>query len=510
LILTVLAAFSISFNKTSAEDFALDPGCTSDQGGCTQLYMTENEDDFKKSKDEIIAKLAEEGYEFLFTSPDKVNVSNNDYVTGTYPVNVVGGQGSSWKFNRCAQLNESEEKECVYYVKIYYPADANNPNLVARGTDFPYPVVLISHGGFDNMDTKKDQGRIMASHGYIAIMQNNPHIISNPEQPYPEEYVEAFKGMADFMEALNKGQVPNVDTNKIFANTMRTTNGSVNGSVIFGAMGHSLGAGGVLYAIGGTNENPPLHAKEVRIKAAVALAPPNMQGMGQLINWQEINIPLQIQVGEFDGFAPWYNSADFYNHAYETDLSDYIQYVEIKGANHVGFMDAGTEIETAVLMDIPPTITRAEQARMAARYYLAWFNKFLKQDNSSDNLLFGSCYTEDLQNNKLSRFAFRIPSLECNSPIYIPEDAPRVTPAAGGAVPTSTIPTSGTTKPTPTPTLKPSPTPLPTRAPTPTSIPWYLRWFYQPSPTQIPTPTPSYKTPVPTPTIPWYLRWFKF
>ena len=149
------------------------------------------------------------------------------------------------------------------------------------------------------------------------------------------------------------------------------------------------------WAAAGTIE---IAGTDPRVDAAVALAPVFTAAAA------DVTIPLQIQIGSEDCMVP----ADITRLLYEAVPGAPKQFLELAGANHIGYVDqalaaVGGFLITEVLpIDCPPRITYAEQHRVSTEYATMWFDAHLYGTDAWADELFGSGVQADLAAGVLS------------------------------------------------------------------------------------------------------------
>jgi predicted dienelactone hydrolase len=156
-------------------------------------------------------------------------------------------------------------------------------------------------------------------------------------------------------------------------------NGMMSG--VFGAVGHSSGADGVLLAA----------AQDTRISAVIAQAPSSPLGdattqkvydAAKLIK----SVPVQIMAGSSDLLVAPSDSQYFY-----PVLKPPKEFVEIAGGGHLDFTDLYLHPSAVPIIE---------------KYTKNWFDYYLKGDTSSYTYIFGTGAQNDLATGALSALEF--------------------------------------------------------------------------------------------------------
>lgn len=323
----------------------------------------------------------------------------------------------------------------VCRASIYYPARSEARFAAADASGAPYPGIVAANGyyGADWNITWLPQQ--LASHGYVALCFTPPAGGTLGIWSY-----------SDFVQSWDTTQW--AEGFKVGIDKLKEQNG-LDGSLIrglldtetFGAIGLSMGGGGALEAAGSSAE----------IDAVVGLAPAysdveGIDGICQLLaqngssfaddipDWlcwvldaadvlgrldrvfadvrtaaADIAVPAQVQVGSGDAFI----LPDWVHAAYE-DMSGASSraYVEIRGGSHAGFIDAwvvssGDLIEKALGGGIE--IEVQEQHRVSQKYFISWFNYYLKGQTEYGAYLFGAEAQADVDCGVLSALETSFP-----------------------------------------------------------------------------------------------------
>jgi len=252
-----------------------------------------------------------------------------------------------------------------YLLTIYYPAASAGTSTPLASTGAPYPGVVFAHGSDSNKDLYTWVGKHLSSWGFVCLLFSVP----KPAAATNDQWVDGIRSSVDYLVAANSK--PGI------------LKGAIDVSRI-GSTGYSAGAMGTLLAA----------AQDPRIRAVVSLAP----CWSDVEAYQPLTIPAQIQVGGLDGLCPPAVGEKHYNL-----LTSPKQLLVIRGANHIGFLDAGLTYEAARVMtalgllgDKPATISRESQEQTTKKYLTSWLQYYLKGNKAYGAYLFGAQAQQDL------------------------------------------------------------------------------------------------------------------
>ena len=275
-----------------------------------------------------------------------------------------------------------------YYATIRYPAEADGYRKPKDTTEGTYPGIVLGPSYCTLQWWTKWNAEHLASHGYVVLSFTPP----NPLLWNPTQWAYGFnQGISTLKEQNSLSDSP------IFGLVDTET---------FGITGLSMGGAGCIEAAG---TNP-------EVDAAVPLAPGGIdmdlidfvfQGYS---NWtlttaaENMTVPIQLQVGSNDGLLALFpNGVDSY-YSLIPDTTPK-QYVEINGANHVGFVDEFyANVAMWLLLDRSCAIGVEEQHRISRQYFTAWFHYFLKDLDEYGTYIFGDEAQQDVDAEVLSAF----------------------------------------------------------------------------------------------------------
>jgi pimeloyl-ACP methyl ester carboxylesterase len=252
---------------------------------------------------------------------------------------------------------------------IYYPTldGATDP----QGA--PYPGLVFARGFLARPSMYAGNGRYLASWGYVVAIPN-----------LPDEQAEIRA--SDVEHLFSCLEVLNADADSRFFEQIDVHR--------LGVVGHSLG--GVTTLI--------VSARDVRIKAAVALDPVNPPGVWWKGNWDHraegpsLTAPLAVIASP----AQRCNLFGSYRKMYAAAGSSHkAQYVLVNGS-HCDFMDLPAS--HPYIHACSAACGRAfseERLRLVEIYTAAWFNYYLKRDAERYGQIFGPGLSADVQASRI-------------------------------------------------------------------------------------------------------------
>ena len=254
---------------------------------------------------------------------------------------------------------ENRKSNCSFqnrwgtYTATCYPP-SHEPGTV-------HPVVLFVHGFMARKEWYSWIGEYLANHGYAAFLFTVP----SPRLPDPHQWSDGFKSAIDCL----------ADEGNQFHHMINFEE--------IGTMGHSMGGLGALLA----------GYEDSRIKCVVGLAPailPEVFQIPERIN--ALSKPVQLQIGSNDGLIPPLNVKAFFDGLSTVHKS----YVEIKGGNHIRFMNKGsvsiigeylTRFGTlgSHFKDDKAKISFEDQHAKSSTSFLEWYQQHLRARTLKDS-----------------------------------------------------------------------------------------------------------------------------
>lgn len=239
-----------------------------------------------------------------------------------------------------------ENKWGTYSAALYSPPEES---------DTARPTIIFVHGFRAQKEYYSWIGDCLAGYGYSALLFTVP----SKGLPNPRQWSDGIRSAIDYLLGNESPLLGRINSEKI------------------GAMGHSMGGLGALIA---GSEDP-------RIKCIVGLAPAVLpEHFAVPRELYSISTPVQLQIGSKDGLIPPGNVKAFFDELNSTQKS----YIEIKGGNHMRFVDKAATLmigeylsRSGVLgrgfKDGRADITFEEQHSISEGGFVEWFNHHLKQ-----------------------------------------------------------------------------------------------------------------------------------
>ena len=243
---------------------------------------------------------------------------------------------------------------------LYFPGT----NSVVSSVAGRCPVIVLGHGFSQSKDQHVNQGRHLATRGYIVLIPN-----SNAASDH-SRYADDLRKCIDWIEARN------ADTNSLFF-------GRVRGDRV-GATGHSAGG---LSAILAASRDP-------RIRAVSPMDPVDNGGQGVLA-LASIAAPVAITYSEPSSCNASGSALTLYNAALAPKRG-----MRIVGANHTDPQDPASALSALFC-----GAANSARQTLYRRYMAGWFEYHLRDEASYGPWVFnqaGSPLASDLGSNKVT------------------------------------------------------------------------------------------------------------
>lgn len=245
-----------------------------------------------------------------------------------------------------------------FTAKLFYPAVTRGENATYDGSGAPYPAISFGHGFLQSVEQYQSTLEHLATWGYLAIASRSAGGLF----PNHQNFANDMRYCLDWLEQQNG------DTGSILFGQVDTQR--------FGMSGHSMGGGASLLA---TATDP--RVRTVANMAAANTNPSAIDAAGQ------ITVPLCLITGSQDSIVPPANHGQLmYNAAGPPK-----QLPLIVGGFHCGFTDDG------FLFCDSGSISRSTQLAITRRLLVAWFNLYLKGDQSLWPIVWGEAMLADPQ-----------------------------------------------------------------------------------------------------------------
>lgn len=268
----------------------------------------------------------------------------------TNPLSSAGNYRAGWRSVTVTRSNNT-----TFTARLFYPATANGQNTTYDGSGAPYPAITFGHGFFQAVSTYQSTLEHLATHGYFVIATDSESGLFPNHQNFAN----------DLRQSLTYLEQENANSSSVLFNQVRINK--------FGASGHSMGGGASILAT----------AQDARIKALanLAAAETNPSAISAMPN---INVPVSLISASADTIVPVSsNGQTMYNSGNTPKILPVIQ-----GGWHCGFQDAnGFGCDSG-------TITREQQLSETRRLLTAFFNLYLKADETNWKQIWGA----ELQN----------------------------------------------------------------------------------------------------------------
>lgn len=238
----------------------------------------------------------------------------------------------------------------TFTARLYYPATTAGQNAPIDPTGGPYPAVTFGHGFLQAVSQYDSTLRHLATRGYLVIASDSEGGL------FPNHANFAL----DLRHCLTWLEQQNGNSSSFLFGLVATDR--------FGACGHSMGGGASILAT----------AADPRIKALanLAAAETNPSAIAAMPN---VQAPFALIAGSRDTITPPNtNQLPMYNNG-----SAPRQLPNITGGFHCGFVDS-----TFFGCD-SGTISRADQLLETRRQLTAFFDLYLKKDQTNWNQVWG-------------------------------------------------------------------------------------------------------------------------
>jgi dienelactone hydrolase len=267
----------------------------------------------------------------------------------------------------------------VYQAVIRYPATSNGLRTPVNASAAPYPCIVVANGLLGSEWQITWIPEHLTSYGYVTLCFTPPHRLSFNTTQWATGFLAGFRALQRENE---RGCSP------VFQMLDPET---------CGAIGLSMGGGGCVEATGAAGSV---------IDASVALAPAGSPSV--LKAARNIRVPIQLQVGTVDRLVPPVSVLNLYSGSMSNLTTK--EYLEITGANHVGFIDEYfASMAQRWHIDNPPSISVEQQHNISRKYFTAWFQYHLRGLDEYYTYIFGEDAQQDLQSGVLTDFHYNIP-----------------------------------------------------------------------------------------------------
>lgn len=202
-------------------------------------------------------------------------------------------------------------------VKIYAPADANRK----------LPVVVFSHGIGENRDSYAWLGRAIAQHGFVTVHLTHA---GTDRAVLERGYRHLYRAVKQPENWINRP----LDVSFVLDRLAARTDADVNRVA---AAGHSAGAF-TSFAVAGLLMDDGKTLKDARVKVAIPMSMPRMDGVVPPGGYDAIDIPVLNMTGTCDIGIIWRTWPKHRRIPFEQSRAPNQYLVTIDGANHDSFV----------------------------------------------------------------------------------------------------------------------------------------------------------------------------
>jgi len=255
-----------------------------------------------------------------------------------------------------------------FAIDVYYPNSTG-----------PSSAVIFAPGYGGSKEEYKYIGEHLSSHGFVVIIFSVPNRFTFETT----ERVEGFGLAINYLTSKNS--------------VAGTLYNKVNVSKI-GIGGHSLGGGSALVFL----------SQDARAKAFFALAPYCDSDSSNSV--ESVTVPVQMQVGTNDGLTTPSSVSKCYSYLQTNNK----EYLEVNGGNHLQYASELADVFKG--SDGKATITRAQQQKIAKRYFTSWMYYYLNSNTAYEKYLFGANAQADLSSGNLTKLIYNYSQVsECTN-----------------------------------------------------------------------------------------------
>ncbi len=268
-------------------------------------------------------------------------------------LSLPGPLGAGWKSVTAFRPNNT-----TFTARLYYPATTSGQNAPYDGSGAPYPAISFGHGFLQTVSQYQSTLQHLATWGYFVIASDSEGSLF----PNHQNFANDMRYCLTFLERENQSAV-----SMLF--------GQVN-TARFGMSGHSMGGGCSILA---TSADP-------RVKALANLAAANTTPSAIAV-MPMVMVPVSLICGSNDTVVPPSSNGQLMYNAGGPPR----QLPIIAGGFHCGFTDAN------FIGCDNGTITRAAQLAITRRLLTAFFNLYLRSDQTEWAQVWGPSAVSDPQ-----------------------------------------------------------------------------------------------------------------
>lgn len=247
-----------------------------------------------------------------------------------------------------------------FTAQLYYPATATGNNTPYDPTNAPYPAISFGHGFLQNPSTYQSTLEHLATHGYFIIASESELGLFPSHQQLAD----------DLSTSLTHLETQHTNPTSWLFGQIDTAN--------FGMSGHSMGGGASILATSADSRIVAL--------ANLAAAETNPSAIAQMPN---ITIPVSLISASDDTIVPPNSNGKLMYQAANAPR----QLPRIEGGYHCGFQD------TSGLFCDSGSLDRATQLAVTRHTLTAFFNLYLKADQTTWDYVWGIAMVRDSETN---------------------------------------------------------------------------------------------------------------
>lgn len=268
-------------------------------------------------------------------------------------LSMPGPFGAGWK-----SVSVTRPNSTTFTARLFYPATTSGQNATFDGSASPYPAISFGHGFLQAVSQYQSTLQHLATWGYFVIASDSEGSLF----PNHQNFANDMRYCLTYLEQENQSAV-----SMLF--------GQVN-TARFGMSGHSMGGGCSILA---TSADP-------RVKALANLAAANTTPSAIAV-MPMVMVPVSLICGSNDTVVPVSSNGQLMYNAGGPPR----QLPIIAGGFHCGFTDAN------FIGCDSGTITRSAQLAITRRLLTAFFNLYLKSDQTEWAQVWGPSALSDPQ-----------------------------------------------------------------------------------------------------------------
>jgi len=242
------------------------------------------------------------------------------------------------------QVTVTRPDATTFTAQLFYPATTEGDDTPLETTGGPYPAITFGHGFVQQVLQYEPTLRHLASHGYLVMATNSQLTLTPDHAEYAKELSYTLDFLTDENAAAGSELFGQVDVAR------------------YGASGHSMGSGASILAAA---SDP-----QIRAVANLAAAETDPSAIAAMAS---VDVPISLITGTADTIVPTATNGQLMFDAGSAPK----QLPQVIGGSHCGFQDL-----SAPLFCDTATIPLADQLAITRRELTAFFDLYLKEDQS--------------------------------------------------------------------------------------------------------------------------------